>query len=282
MLAYLLALVVGFGSLAIYLAAFFFPEIHRKNDFIWSGVGLFYALVLWIFAPRITGGLLLGHVASVALLVWFGWQTLSLRRQLTPEVQQTPIPSPELVKVSIQEQVSKFSFQEKLGQLPALIANVVSGVKGKVQQTVSKKPAAPTEKPVVEIIDQTTPVPEQPSETATPSAEAVNVSLPEPVVDSIPTAETEAVAAEVSETKEPEATKVSEEVTPESETQVKTETVPELTPPTPPTPELVAAAQEETEEKQPVPVEEVAPDAVLAPPAEAPPEKLPPSPETGG
>ena len=72
MLAYVLALVVGLGSLAIYISAFFFPEIHRKNDFIWSGVGLFYALVLWVFAPRISGGLLLGHVASVALvgLVW--------------------------------------------------------------------------------------------------------------------------------------------------------------------------------------------------------------------
>ncbi|MFN7522484.1 MAG: Ycf66 family protein, partial [Aphanizomenon sp.] len=75
MLDYFLALVVGFGSLAIYLSAFFFPEIHRRYDFIWSGIGLFYALILWIFAPRITGGLLLGHVASVSLLVWFIAQT---------------------------------------------------------------------------------------------------------------------------------------------------------------------------------------------------------------
>jgi hypothetical protein len=30
MLDYFLALVVGFGSLAIYLSAFFFPEIHRR------------------------------------------------------------------------------------------------------------------------------------------------------------------------------------------------------------------------------------------------------------
>ncbi|MBD2296700.1 hypothetical protein H6G06_25255 [Anabaena sphaerica FACHB-251] len=274
MLAYLLALVVGLGSLAIYLAAFFFPEIHRKNDFIWSGVGLFYALVLWIFAPRITGGLLLGHVASVALLVWFGWQTLSLRRQLTPEVQQTPIPSPELVKISIQEQVSKFSLQEKLGQIPAFVANVFSGVKGKVQQTVSKKPAAPPQKPVVEIIDHTTPVPEQPSETATLPDEAVTVPAPE-------TGEPHPL------TPSPQAGSGSEEViaetetvSPESETEAKTETVPEAIPPNPPTPELVAQAQEETEQKPPIPVEEVAPDAVLAPPAEAPPEEFPPSPET--
>ncbi|MEA5575579.1 Ycf66 family protein [Anabaena sp. UHCC 0451] len=263
MLAYLLALVVGLGSLAIYLSAFFFPEIHRKNDFIWSGVGLFYALVLWIFAPRITGGLLLGHVASVALLVWFGGQTLSLRRQLTPEVQQTPIPSPELVKVSIQEQVSKFSLQEKLGQIPALIANVFSGVKGKVQQTVSKKPVAPTEKPAVEIIDKTTPVPEQPSSTETPPDVAVTVPAPETEEPHPLTPSPQAGSGNeeiIAET---------ETVSPESETEAKTETVSEAIPPTPPTPELVAQAQEETEEKQPIPVEEVAPDAVLAPPAEA-------------
>lgn len=284
MLAYILALVVGIGSVAIYIAAFFFPEIHRKNDFIWSGVGLFYALVLWIFASRITGGLLLGHVASVALLVWFGWQTLSLRRQLTPEVQQTPVPSPELVKVSIQEQVSKFSLQEKLGQLSSLIANVFSGVKGKVQQTGSKKPVAPPEKPVVTIVDQTTLVAEQPSQTTPPTA-AVTVPAPE---TEAPTAEvSEEVISEgetvsaVTETETPEVAQVSGEVISQGETETKIETVSEAISPTPPTPELVAQAQEETEEKPSIPIEEVAPDAVLAPPAEAPPEKLPPSEGTG-
>jgi hypothetical protein len=285
MLAYLLALVVGIGSLTIYLAAFFFPEIHRKNDFIWSGVGLFYALILWIFASRITGGLLLGHLASVALLVWFGWQTLSLRRQLTPELQQTPIPSPELIKVSVQEQVSKLSLQQKLGQLPSLIANVFGGVKGKVQQIGKKQPAVPSEKPAVTIIDHTTPIPEQPSETATPPTEAVTV----------PSMQAETVTLEVSpeaipplaETPElvaqEETQSISiEEVVAETETVAKTENVPEAIPPTAATPELVAQAQEETEEKPAISVEEVAPDAILAPPAEAPPEKLPPSEGTGG
>jgi hypothetical protein len=50
MLAYILAIAVAVSSLALYLAAFFLPEVHRKNDFIWSGVGLFYALVLWVCA----------------------------------------------------------------------------------------------------------------------------------------------------------------------------------------------------------------------------------------
>ena len=161
MLAYLLALVVGFGSLTIYLSAFLFPEIHRKNDFIWSGIGLFYALVLWIFASRITGGLLLGHVASVALLVWFGWQTLSLRRQLAPKGQQTPLPSPELIKVSFQEQMSKFSVKEKFGQLFGFIASVFGGAKAKIQQTVNKKPVIKTAE---EILQPTTTEAGPPSE----------------------------------------------------------------------------------------------------------------------
>jgi hypothetical protein len=181
MLAYLLALVIGFGSLAIYLSAFFFPEIHRKNDFIWSGVGLFYALVLWIFASRITGGLLLGHVASVALLVWFGWQTLSLRRQLAPAGQQTPLPSPELIKISFQSQMSKFSVKEKFGQLSSFVAGVFGGAKAKIQQTVNKKPVIKT----AEEILQTTP-----TEATPPSV------LPDQSVTATPAITTESLSAD--------------------------------------------------------------------------------------
>ncbi|WP_414550411.1 Ycf66 family protein [Anabaena sp. CCY 0017] len=239
MLAYVLAFVVGLGSLAIYIAAFFFPEIHRKNDFIWSGVGLFYALVLWVFAPRISGGLLLGHVASVALLVWFGWQTLSLRRQLTPQTEQTPLPSPETVKTGIQEQVNKLSLQERLGQVQGSLGNIFSGAKSKAQQTITKKtPETPktetitsvtAQKPVVEIIDKTSPIPEPATE--------------EKVVPTVTESQTE-----------------------------------EATPPSPPPAEVLAAAQAEaeTEEKAPIPVAEIAPDAALAPPAEVPPENIPP------
>ncbi|MEG4446869.1 Ycf66 family protein [Microcoleus sp. AT9_B5] len=92
MLAYILALAVGLGSFSIYMAAFFFPEVHRKSDFTWSGVGLFYALILWACAGRITGALLLGQMAGVAMLGWFAWETLTLRRQVTPAAEQTPIP----------------------------------------------------------------------------------------------------------------------------------------------------------------------------------------------
>jgi Ycf66 protein N-terminus len=84
MLAYILAVLVGTSSVGLYLWAFFFPEIHRKQDFIWSGVGLFYALFLWLYAHQVTGGILVGQTTSVALLGWFAWETFKLRRQLVP------------------------------------------------------------------------------------------------------------------------------------------------------------------------------------------------------
>ena len=93
LLVHSLAVVVGLGSLTLYLAAFFFPEVHRRHDFFWSGVGLFYALVLWFTAGSIDTTELLGHGASVSLLGWSGWQTLTLRRKRTPLALQTPYTS---------------------------------------------------------------------------------------------------------------------------------------------------------------------------------------------
>ncbi|GAB1537666.1 hypothetical protein NUACC21_03160 [Scytonema sp. NUACC21] len=256
MLANVLALTVGLGSIALYLAAFFFPEIHRKNDFIWSGVGLFYALVLWIFAPRITGGLLLGHVASVALLGWFGWQTISLRRQLTPTAQQTQVPSADEVKSNLQQQVSQFSLQERLAPLQQWFSRTFSRPKDKVQHTgATKTPeqpkaaVSPTATPTVEILDQRTSTPAQ------------------------PTADTEAPT--------PTSGQPADVATVGSE--AKTKLVTEPIPPNPPSPELVEAAQQSAEEQTPpLPVVEVAPDAELAPPAEAPAEQVPPNPPTQG
>jgi hypothetical protein len=89
MLSYILAMIVGLGSVAFYMAAFVFPEVYRKGDFIWSGVGFFYALVLWFCAGQIGGAVLLGQTASVALVAWLGWQTLKLRRETTPLAEQT-------------------------------------------------------------------------------------------------------------------------------------------------------------------------------------------------
>ena len=117
MLTYILALAVGLGSLALYIVAFFFPEVHRKNDFVWSGIGLFYALVLWFCAGRITGAVLLGQMASVALLGWFVSESLILRRQVTPVTEQTQISTQKNTQDNIQEKsttVSETTFTPKL------------------------------------------------------------------------------------------------------------------------------------------------------------------------
>lgn len=60
MFIYILVLVVGFGSLVLYIVVFFFLEVYWKNDFVWSGIGFFYVLVLWFCVGRIIGVVLLG------------------------------------------------------------------------------------------------------------------------------------------------------------------------------------------------------------------------------
>jgi hypothetical protein len=240
MLAYILALAVGLGSLGIYLAAFFFPEVHRKNDFIWSGVGLFYALILWVCAGRITGGLLLGQVAGVALLGWSVTQTLQLRRQLTPRYQQTELPSAEEVKNNVQDKISDSSLLQRFSQLGKQVSGSASTAKNRLQENLSgltqRKPQAqqPTdstatgkapapqgaeEQATVQIIDNRTPTPEQPK----------------------PATATEAP----------------------TETPLGAE--PAATTDQPAGPDMPGSSG-----KEPIPVEEIAPEVELAPPAEPP------------
>jgi len=215
MLAYILALAVGIGSLAIYMAAFFFPEVHRKSDFIWSGVGLFWALVLWVCAGRITGGVLLGQTAGVALLGWFGWQTLTLRRQLIPVGQQTPIPSTE----KLQEQFSNLSPPGAVSQLPERLTNLFTNAIGRIQSTLGAiaqrkgKPAAA--------------VPQQPATPKTPTPQTA------------PQAEARGIVTEVIEIIPP----------PSVSESAPGNDPPELIRPNPPAPEIVAAAIEDAEAK---------------------------------
>ncbi len=153
MLAHILAVLVGTGSVGLYIAAFFFPEIHRKHDFIWSGVGFFYALALWIYARQTTGGILVGQIASVALIGWFAWQTLKLRRQLVPANQQTPIPTTTQI-------------QQQLGSKPT-----------------GGKPAKPA-KPPTNSKPATTNFPTpKPTTSISPVAPNIQASVVPPVVD---------------------------------------------------------------------------------------------------
>jgi gas vesicle protein len=129
MLTYLLALAVGLGSLGLYIASFALPEINRKNDLIWSGVGLFYALVLWVCAGRITGGVLLGQMAGVALIGWLGWQVVQTRWDAIPPEQrqnnqtgkriQTFVQSDTVAKLKDQAQQTLSQVQEKVKDVAA-------------------------------------------------------------------------------------------------------------------------------------------------------------------
>ena len=132
MLAYVLALIVGLGSFALYMAAFFFPEMHRKYDLLWSGVGLFYGLVLWVCAGRITGGVLLGQMAGVALLGWLGWQTLWLRRQAAPLDQQTPMPTSAEWQAAWETLASPAGRSQVVSQVSKTLVQIKEGVTGAI------------------------------------------------------------------------------------------------------------------------------------------------------
>ncbi|HBY80427.1 MAG TPA: hypothetical protein DEG47_26210, partial [Cyanobacteria bacterium UBA11148] len=170
MLPYVLALVIGLGSFAFYMAAFFFPEVHRKNDFLWSGVGLFYALVLWVCAGRITGAVLLSQMASVSLLGWLGWQTLILRRQLTVPQQQTPVPTQAEVSSTVGNLLS-----------PQGLTRLVQGITSGFKNVVSKPKPVPST-PKTPIVDKVS-VPEAiATEPPTPETPIIDkVSIPEAI-----------------------------------------------------------------------------------------------------
>ncbi|MBE9170962.1 hypothetical protein IQ238_26760 [Pleurocapsales cyanobacterium LEGE 06147] len=99
MLAYILAIAIGSSSLVLFMTAFVQPEIHRKDDFFWSGMGLFYALVLWFCANRLTGGVLLGQVAAVALILSYNWQNLQLRKAIAHPEKQIALESFSITQV---------------------------------------------------------------------------------------------------------------------------------------------------------------------------------------
>ena len=203
MLAYFLALAVGLGSFSIYMAAFFFPEVHRKSDFTWSGVGLFYALILWACAGRITGALLLGQMAGVAMLGWFAWETLTLRRLVTPVAEQTPIPQ------SV--------------NLPGAAGGVLGGLFSKKKEPAAKKPKfVRSTKPKTDVVpapavdEGEVKLEEQPAippiaeiiaessiELSAESARAPNLTIPDssaPATEEIPVSSVETPASETSPT----------------------------------------------------------------------------------
>jgi len=103
MLSYALAIAIVISSLVLFSTAFLMSDLHRKDDFLWSGVGLFYALILWYCAKNITGAVLLGQAAATALLISYGWQTLKLRKAIA---------NPEQI-----DEINNFSLLQSVGGL---------------------------------------------------------------------------------------------------------------------------------------------------------------------
>lgn len=148
-LARALALAVGFGSFALYMAAFFFPEVHRKHDLTWSGVGLLYAVVLWFCAGQLEGALLLGQISGVALLGWLGWQVLTLRRIKTPIQQQilAGASSQQIKQVALDQAkaaADNFSLAETATAIAGVTSSAISAARGKNKPpSRSTAPACP-------------------------------------------------------------------------------------------------------------------------------------------
>jgi Ycf66 protein N-terminus len=101
MLSYALAIAVAISSLILFSTAFVMSKIHRKDDFLWSAVGLFYALVLWYCAKNITGTVLLGQAAATVLIVSYSWQTIKLRRAIA-----NPVQAPETKNFSVVQSIN--------------------------------------------------------------------------------------------------------------------------------------------------------------------------------
>lgn len=190
MLVYLLAIASGSGSLALFLTAFFLPEIHRKGDFIWSGIGLFYALVLWVMAAKVGGGLLLGETAGVAILVWAIAQVLQTRWKLVP-IEQRSAPSVELVA-----KIEKLFSEESLQKIQAKVTELA----GKVKLLEMGKTTPPSAPPATKVSPEASPaetlefIPEATPEVTpevTPETIVVSIEpIPENPVDQTPGVET--------------------------------------------------------------------------------------------
>jgi Ycf66 protein N-terminus len=146
MLPYFLATFMAIISLILYLNAFISPKIHRQDDFLWSGLGLFYALILWICSGRITGAVLLGQLAIIAVAIAFIWENRQLRKIITAESESNEV----LEGVSLLSLITVF--YTKLSELskkkPSLTNKVKSGksVEDKPKTEIVKKEETETEK----------------------------------------------------------------------------------------------------------------------------------------
>ena len=156
MLPYALAITVGLSSSVLFVTAFFLPDIHRQDDFFWSGIGLFYALVLWFCATSITGAVLLGQLAVVALLTAYFWQVLKLRKAIVnPELQDSL------------DDFSVVNFLKNLFTRSPVTKSTIEATQSKAA-TVTQKPT-PTEKVATKTTPTTTPIEKEVAIKTTPT-----------------------------------------------------------------------------------------------------------------
>ena len=291
MLAYVLAIAVAFISFAFYMAAFFFPEVHRKDDFLWSGVGLFYALVLWVCAGRITGGVLLGQLAGVALVFWLGWETLTLRRAIAYPEARTEIDESFSLTETLQTAFGK-AFSLLRRQAPDPKPSLEKQTEA-VADVTQAEPQIPTSEPVPPIIEEAPSATPQPAESAVTTDEPAKAEQATPIEDTSPLETPQSPPTQANKPKRafpnffrrvprPSERQPKNEPTPPTaptgEAIAQAELVPterettdapsEATPPQPPTAEMVEAAQAEVNQPPQIDVEEIAPEAQLTPPAE--------------
>ncbi len=145
MLSYALAIAVAISSLVLFLIAFFMSDIHRKDDFLWSAVGLFYALILWFCARNITGAVLLGQASVSILLISFIWQTLKLRKAIANPEQAIAISNFSVLQaVNGLLKGKKKKFQSTTNTPVKESADVVTESEISIPETTSAEAKLPT------------------------------------------------------------------------------------------------------------------------------------------
>jgi uncharacterized protein YqgV (UPF0045/DUF77 family) len=144
MLTYLLAAIVAIASLGLYALTFFLPAFKRERDLIWSGVGVFYALVLWICAEQVRGGLLLGQISSVAIIGWLGWEAFGARWGGLSDADREQAKGLTDFTTSLKEKVAAIDFskadlsQVDLGKLGDQAKGLANKAKDSVQSVADK------------------------------------------------------------------------------------------------------------------------------------------------
>jgi hypothetical protein len=171
MLSYALAIAVAISSLVLFLTAFLMSGIHRKDDFLWGAVGLFYALVLWYCARNITGAVLLGQAAATVLVVSYSWQTIKLRQAM-----QRVIASPKGTVEGGSSPQEPVNQEASADSAQANETNNFSSVIGSINGLLKRRkpqvqpPAKPlTKTPTPKVTEEDLAIPETPVEISEPT-----------------------------------------------------------------------------------------------------------------